>query len=85
MYKISIQKSNVKETLGRQDGTDGKRALKWIFRKPEGSICTVCCCECCNKLSYSIRGRVFNEELSNYQHLKEGLSYKTLVAQFLQS
>jgi hypothetical protein len=33
MYKISIQKVNVKA-----DGTDGKRALKWIFRKLNGRV-----------------------------------------------
>jgi len=36
------------------------------------------------KLSDSIRGREFIEQLSNYHHLKEGLSYKT-DAQFQQS
>jgi hypothetical protein len=31
-YKISIQKGN----SWKADGTDGKRALKWIFRKLDG-------------------------------------------------
>jgi calcineurin-like phosphoesterase family protein len=82
MYKISIQKTNVKVALGRQiTQMEKKKKLKWIVRKLDGRVYVVCCC---NKISDSIRGREFIEQLSNYQHLKEGLSYR-IDAQFQKS
>jgi hypothetical protein len=69
----------------KAEGTDGRTALKWIFRKLDGRVCAMCCCEYCNKSSDSIKGRDFIEQLSNYQQLKEGLCYKVLLTQFLQS